>query len=138
MDQEMELAMEIEERKFDSLWALTQNGSLTYSSSENSRIDFMFHVIEGSSLERTTELLEASWKDSPLDTLKLLFYTRDIRKGKGCRAQFLLCLKWIYEKQFETLLKILEFFPEYGCYKDWFNLLLIALFDEIPHDCDER
>jgi len=117
---------------------LTQNLSLTFSTSADVRIDFMFHAIEGSDIDRTTDLLEKSWAKSPLDTLKLLFYTRDIRKGKGCRAQFLLCLKWIYDNEFDVLLKTLKFFPEFGCYKDLFNMLIHMLFNKLPYDAMEE
>lgn len=117
---------------------LTENESPTFSSSGDARLDFLFHVIEGSSLERTTELLTKSWAASPLDTMKLIMNVRDIRKGKGIRAQFLLCLKWLAEHQLDSLLANLKLFAEYGCWKDYLNLLLIVLFGELTYDCDTR
>ena len=117
---------------------LTENQAPTYSSSGDARLDFLFHVIEGSSLERTTDLLAKSWDHSPLDTMKLIMNVRDIRHGKGIRSQFLLCLKWLYENQLETLLTNLKLFAEFGCWKDYLNLLLIMLFGELTFDCDIR
>lgn len=118
--------------------ALTENLAPTYSSSGDARLDFLFHVIEGSSLERTTELLQKSWQHSPLDTMKLIMNVRDIRRGKGIRGQFLICLKWLYENQLDTLLTNLKLCAQFGCWKDYLNLLLIALFGELTYDCDTR
>ncbi|XP_017484682.1 PREDICTED: uncharacterized protein LOC108373323 [Rhagoletis zephyria] len=117
---------------------LTENEALTYSSSADARLDFLFHVIEGSSPERTTELLKASWAQAPLDTLKLVFNARDIRRGKGIRGQFLICAQWLIANQLETLLANLPLLTEpFGCWKDLLNVLMVALFSEaklLPHD----
>ena len=113
---------------------LTENRSLTYDSSGDCRLDFLFHAIEGSCLKRTTELLELSWKQSPLDTMKLVMNLRDIRHGKGIRTQFIICLKWLIENQLETLLLNLEQFTHFGCWKDYLNMLLVALFGELSYD----
>ena len=117
---------------------LTENEALTYSSSADARLDFLFHVIEGSSPERTTELLKASWAQAPLDTLKLIFNARDIRRGKGIRGQFLICAQWLIAHQLETLLANLPLLTEpFGCWKDLLNVLMVALFSEaklLPHD----
>lgn len=115
---------------------LTENFSLTFDSSSDARLDFFFHVIEGSSSERTTELLEKSWSQSPLDTMKMIINCRDIRGGKGIRPQALICLQWLYKNQYDNLLLNLAHFDEFGCWKDYLNLLLIALFDVLPHDVD--
>ncbi|OTF78741.1 hypothetical protein BLA29_001631 [Euroglyphus maynei] len=116
----------------------TENQSLTFDSSNDARLDFFFHVIEGSSPERTTELLEKSWSQSPLDTMKLIINCRDIRNGKGIRPQALICLQWLYKNQFDNLMLNLTFFDEFGCWKDYLNLLLIALFDVLPNDVNTK
>lgn len=108
---------------------------MTFSSSGDPRIDFLFNVIEGSSLRKTHDILEKSWKEYPLDTMKLVMNCRDIRSGKGIRAQFLICLKWLYENQFESLLINLQHFATFGCWKDLLNLLVIVLFDDLSYDC---
>nr|XP_027194579.1 uncharacterized protein LOC113789259 [Dermatophagoides pteronyssinus] len=114
----------------------TENLSLTFDSSNDARLDFFFHVIEGSSPERTVELLEKSWSQSPLDTMKMIINCRDIRGGKGIRPQALICLQWLYKNQFNNLMLNLVHFDEFGCWKDYLNLLLIALFDVLPNDVD--
>lgn len=114
--------------------SLTENQSLTFANSGDPRIDFFFNVIQGATLEKTHDLLEKSWKAHPLDTMKLVMNCRDIRGGKGIRAQFLICLRWLLENQFDTLMLNLPHFATFGCWKDLLNLLLIAIFEELPYD----
>lgn len=114
---------------------LTENSALTYSSSEDPRLDFFFHAIEGADEVKVFDLLEKSWKFCPLSTMKIIFNCRDIRKGKGNRPIFLICLKWLFVNQLPTLLANLKHFAEFGCWKDFLNLLQIVLFDTLTHDC---
>jgi len=75
-------------------------------------------------------MLEEAWKESPIDCLKLIFYTRDCRGGKGEKLIFAQSLKWIAEKHPETLKKNLDLIPFFGSWKDMFSLCSTVFEDE--------
>ncbi|KAF7491674.1 Uncharacterized protein SSS_08253 [Sarcoptes scabiei] len=96
---------------------LTQNEALTYSTSKDARLDFLFHVTESSLEEQTIEL--------------------DIRGGKGIGHQAAICFRWLYRNHFDDLLINLDQLSFFGYWKDYLNILLIALFNELPPDPDQ-
>ena len=52
-----------------------------------------------------------------------IFQMRDARGGKGERKLFLLSILHLYKSYPEKVLKILDFIPEYGYWKDFLLLL---------------
>eukprot|EP01118_Nematostelium_gracile_P007755 TRINITY_DN2535_c0_g1_i1.p1 TRINITY_DN2535_c0_g1~~TRINITY_DN2535_c0_g1_i1.p1 ORF type:complete len:535 (-),score=174.24 TRINITY_DN2535_c0_g1_i1:42-1478(-) len=68
-------------------------------------------------------MLQASWNENPLDTLKLIFQTRDCRGGKGEKLIFYNCLKWLATNHLETLKKNIEHVPFFGTWKDLLTLV---------------
>lgn len=107
----------------------TENNAVTYSSSGDSRLDFFFVVMEQTGEERTLGLLENSWNENPLHTLRLLANLRDIRGGKGIRVQYQQCLYWLYQNHPATLYHNLEELLGFGYCKDVLELLVIIMFD---------
>jgi hypothetical protein len=67
-------------------------------------------------------LLENAWAQSPEDTLKVIFYVRDCRGGRGLHDQFYMAVKWLLNNHPDTLLKNLKNIPTYGYWKDFLNL----------------
>lgn len=63
-------------------------------------------------------MLESSWNTSPLDTLKIIFHSRDCRGGKGERLQFTHALRWLSTCHRDVLIKNIKHIPFYGKYKD--------------------
>lgn len=63
-------------------------------------------------------ILGQSWEISPLDTLKIVFYLRDCRGGKGLRKIFYKSLEWIGNRYPEVVIANLENIPFYGRYAD--------------------
>jgi Domain of unknown function (DUF2828) len=102
----------------------TENGAKSLATTQNGRIDLFFKLLRNTSEEKTNNLLERSWEESPLDTLKIIFFTRNCRGGKGERKQFQNCINWLIEnRHVEVVRHNLENFPRYGFYKDLWNLL---------------
>lgn len=54
-------------------------------------------------------MLINSWNEDALDTLKIIFQMRDCRGGKGEKANFIKCLKWLMEAHPDTLEKNLVY-----------------------------
>jgi hypothetical protein len=102
----------------------TANGALSYISSYDPRVDFCFKTVRKIEDQHLFSLLNASLRYKLNDTLKLLFYVRDCRGGKGERAVFISCMRWIFNNHDNDFTPLLQYIPEYGTYKD---LLLCAL-----------
>jgi hypothetical protein len=102
---------------------VTENGTLSYASSLDPRLDLFYKSIRGNSSENMIELLEKSWSVNPRDTLRTLFYIRDCRGGKGERRIFLDGMKWLWNKDQSLFEKNLPCVPYYGCFKDLRKLL---------------
>lgn len=103
----------------------TQNGANTYGTTGSRVLDYF---AQGSALRsRTTDeienLFEMAFQESPLLTLRVLFYSRDIRGGQGERDTFRVILRSLAKNHTETLVKNLHLIPEFGRWDDLFVLL---------------
>ncbi|XP_054162017.1 uncharacterized protein LOC128959989 [Oppia nitens] len=109
--------------------SVTENKAPTFGTSADPRVDFFFHIIEDAQKDKTLDLLIKSWDCHSLDTLKLMAHMRDCRNGKGIRRQYHMCLVWLFNNQFPTLMANLKELVSFGYWKDLLNLLMILLFD---------
>lgn len=109
---------------------VTENGAPSLASTGSARVDLFAKWSRDTSNDYLTTLLDASWKESPLDTLKLIFQMRDCRGGKGERHQFHEAMKWLLKKDEATLLECLDHIPFYGRWKD-----LYVFFGTKVEDC---
>lgn len=99
--------------------ARTENGALSLATTSNSRVDFFFKILRDTPEETTLSLLERSWNEDPLDTLRLIFHLRDCRGiGKGEKAQFHRCISWLMQNYPQHVTCNLQHLPFYGSYKD--------------------
>ncbi|XP_054162016.1 uncharacterized protein LOC128959988 [Oppia nitens] len=108
---------------------VTENKAPTFGTSADPRVDFFFHIIEDAQKDKTLKLVKKSWKCHSLDTLKLMAHMRDCRNGKGIRRQYHMCLVWLFNNQFPTLMANLKELVSFGYWKDLLHLLMILLFD---------
>jgi hypothetical protein len=87
------------------------------------KLKFFYKVSRNTSENKLITYLENSWSEDALDTLKIIFYLRDCRGGKGEKLQSYRCYKWLANHHFDILYKNLHLLPEYGSYKDFLYLL---------------
>eukprot|EP01102_Stenamoeba_stenopodia_P003514 TRINITY_DN135_c0_g1_i1.p1 TRINITY_DN135_c0_g1~~TRINITY_DN135_c0_g1_i1.p1 ORF type:complete len:494 (-),score=142.80 TRINITY_DN135_c0_g1_i1:308-1789(-) len=104
----------------------TENSALSHSTTANGRIDLYFKTVRGINNELLVSLLENAWKESPLDTLKIIFQARDCRGGKGEKLIFQQMMKWLAENHLEVALKNLVHVPFFGSWKDVLNLVSVT------------
>ncbi|GAM17843.1 hypothetical protein SAMD00019534_010180 [Acytostelium subglobosum LB1] len=102
---------------------VTAKGSVAYTSTGDARVDLFYHTARGIADTQLTTLLAESWKVSPLDTLKIVFYNRDCRGGKGERQIFLTSITWMQEHHPETVAKNFSQIPNFGSWKDITHLI---------------
>jgi hypothetical protein len=99
-----------------------EKGSTSLSTSGNARVDLFFKTVRDIEVDHLERLLEASWKEDPLDTLKIAFYNRDCRGGKGERKIFRHSIHWIIKNHPQHFLENIELVSEFGRWEDllWF------------------
>lgn len=91
----------------------------------------LFRVTKDIPVEVLHSIVEASWGISPLDTLKIVFYLRDCRGGKGLREIFYKSLDWIGNRYPEVIIANFENIPFYGRYADLLVFFGTPLEDEM-------
>jgi len=118
--------------------AQTEKGAKSYSVSSDPRVDLFFKSVRNmpcsdftadEGTEEASEkylefLLEECWKTSPVDTLRLGFYIRDCRGGKGEKLLFWAFCRWLLREHVRDLRANMEHIPFYGSWKD---LLIVFL-----------
>ncbi|EFC39076.1 predicted protein [Naegleria gruberi] len=115
---------------------VTENGATTFSSSGSNLVDFFYFTVEGISQQKIHKLLDASWREQPLKTLKVIFFIRDIRNGKGENEIFYETQRWLALNHPQTFLENLKNVPTSGYWKDLQNVLLYIRYG--GHERDER
>ena len=118
--------MLLELLKQSSNKTLTENGAVTYETSNSNCVDLfaMIGALRNQSETRIIDLFEKAYIENKDIATKILFYTRDIRGGIGERKVFRTIVKWLANNYPETILKNIEYFTEFGRYDD-----LLSLFD---------
>jgi hypothetical protein len=113
--------------------AKTQNGAITHSTTLNNVLDLYFVAGASKSMpeESIIKMFIASLTEDTLLTIKLLFWSRDIREGAGVRRFFNICLKYLKEYNPELILKNIHLIPEYGRWSDLFDLITLNSNDEM-------
>ncbi len=119
--------------------ARTEKGAKSYSVSGDPRVDLFFKSVRGmpcASPEKPADaylesLLEECWKVSPMDTLKLGFYIRDCRGGKGEKALFWAFCWWLLRSHPSELGTNIQHVPFFGSWKDLLRVFSGTLSEEI-------
>lgn len=104
--------------------SLTENGALTYKSTQSKVLDLF--SMGGALRTRTpTEIekfISQALAEDKLLAIKCLFYLRDVRGGQGERRTFREALKILSTYNPKETLKLLPLIPEYGRWDDLFYL----------------
>jgi len=83
---------------------LTENAGVAYRSTNSPLLDLFSELEKTVSGPRLRELLQASWKEDALATLKIVWNARSIHLGKSDKESFYRCLGWIRTEHPETVL----------------------------------
>src|SRR5277367_6603178 len=108
-----------------SALARTENNAVTYSTSLQPLVDLFYAVKDKSNTHLIRQHLEAAWSIDALKALKLVFFLRDIRDGKGCSEEFYTAAQWLLKSHPETFkYNVVQFCPRFGYWKDLLQLLV--------------
>jgi hypothetical protein len=102
----------------------TENGAGAYDTTSDKTLDLFFHVnaMRGQSEEAMHQLFDQAFSENPLDAMRILFWSRDVRQGQGERRAFRVLLNWLAVNHPNELRKNLHLVPEYGRWDDLFSV----------------
>lgn len=100
----------------------TDNGALSHLPDSDCMALFA-RVTRATDLDQLQLWLRGAWEEDPLLALKLVFFTRNCRGGKGERKQGICCLQWLADFAPHTFRRNIEFLPRFGYFKDMLNFL---------------
>lgn len=106
----------------------TENGALGYSTTGQNLVDLNFKVPAHHNNVGIDELmkLDDSLRTDYIDTVKWMFFIRDIREGLGERDSFVKLYLEYWKQYPEDALRVLGLVPEYGRWKDLFDMLVFV------------
>ena len=103
----------------------TENNAVSYSTSLQPLVDLFYAVKDKSQAHLIRRHLEAAWNIDALKALKLVFFLRDVRDGKGCSEEFYTAAQWLLKSHPETFkYNVVQFCPRFGYWKDLLQLLV--------------
>jgi len=104
---------------------LTENGMSTNSSSLNHCVNLFFQIgaMRGMDKKRLLAKVSKAFNEDPLTTIKIIFWTRDVRGGAGERQIFRDCLLWLCDNHRNVLNKNIHLISEYGRWDDVLTLV---------------
>lgn len=102
----------------------TQNDMPTHSTSGSDFVDMFFKMggSRGMSKQEIERLLIKAFSDMPLETVKAIFYNRDIRGGQGERRSFRIFYRYLAENYSEIARKNIPNVPEFGRWDDFISV----------------
>lgn len=105
--------------------AYTENGAVTNETTGSDCLDLFASIgalRRASKDEVITRFIRAYTENADM-AMKLLFFARDIRGGLGERRVFRVILSWLAKNHPASVIKNLNYIPEYGRYDDLLVLL---------------
>jgi len=118
-------------------------GSDVYDSTGSSLLDLSIRLVRGAEAKDIRDRIRAfSGYDSPrsrdrlVDAFVLAFHTRNVRGGKGERDLFQELFVELYKCHPMEAVRVLKLIPQYGCWRDLFELATLSLTKGL--DCGEE
>ena len=103
----------------------TENGAVARNTTGMALLDF--YAISGAMRTRTAEdvlkVFKKAWKEDPLYALRAVFYTRDIRGGRGERRTARIILKYLAEYEGATVIENFDNLMEMGRADDFYEFV---------------
>lgn len=103
---------------------LTENGAVTLRTTGSDCLD-LFSTIGALRKADENDIIERfirAYCESPDTAMKILFYARDVRGGLGERRTFRILLRWLADNHSASVIKNIQYIPEFGRYDDLLEL----------------
>lgn len=103
---------------------VNEKGAISLATTNNACVDLFFKMTQDlHENENFYELINNSWEVSPLDTMKIIYHSRDCRGGKGTKKTFIEAIKYLSYEHYDWVEQNMSIIPIFGRYKDWIELL---------------
>lgn len=103
---------------------VNEKGAISLATTNNACVDLFFKMTQDlHKNENFYELINNSWEVSPLDTMKIIYQSRDCRGGKGTKKTFIEAIKYLSYEHYDWVEQNMSIIPTFGRYKDWIELL---------------
>ena len=103
---------------------VNEKGALSLATTNNACVDLFFKMNQDLHQNPNfVEWIDNSWEESPLDTMKIIFQSRDCRGGKGTKKTFINAMKYLSYEHPEWVEQNMSIIPTFGRYKDWIELI---------------
>lgn len=111
--------------KQESNLTYTQNGALTNSTSGSHCLDLFFRsgAMRNANEKDIADVVVRAYAENPEKTMKIVFYTRDIRGGIGERRFFRTAIKALLSFAPDSVKRNIPYFAEYGRFDDLLVLI---------------
>lgn len=111
--------------KNEQKWTRTENGAVALNTTSDALLD-LFSTIGALRSRDITEIetkVEEAYKEDALNTVKCIFYARDVREGLGEREVPRIALNYLARKHPEAVIKNIHLIREYGRWDDIYCLV---------------
>jgi hypothetical protein len=116
--------------------AVGVKGSDVYGTTGSQILDLSVLLVRGfdtlTMTSRLSEMLSHASEQDEDDIFVLAFQTRDIRGGKGERELFNIFFCYLVKERPHLAIPLLDLIPEFGCWRDLFQILEISLDAQAP------
>ena len=115
--------------KEDLSHTYTENGAQARTTSGDSCLDFFSTIgaLRGQEQSRVINLLENAYDEDKLTATRIMFYSRDVRKGLGERDLFRTMIRHMADRHPEAVRPNIHLIGEYGRYDDLYCLVGTSL-----------
>ena len=98
----------------------TENGAVTYRSTENFCLDFFYKAgaLRNADNDKIISAFVKAYTENHNLAMKILFFARDIRGGLGERKIFRICINWLALNSPDSVIKNIENIAEFGRYDE--------------------
>lgn len=111
---------------------LTDNKAISYKTTNSNLVDLFIKSVRNTSKKNINYMMKKAWNENPELTIKLIFYTRDIRNGKGEREISFYMLEFLREYMYDTYkINIKNLSLKYGRLKDLIDLAKTNIYNDI-------
>lgn len=111
--------------KNEQKWTRTENGAVALNTTGTALLD-LFSTIGALRQREPIEIetmVEEAYKEDALNTVKCLFYARDVREGLGERDTFRIALRYLAINHPEAVIGNINLISEYGRWDDIYCLV---------------
>lgn len=119
--------------KNEQKWTRTENGAVALNTTGTALLDLFSTIgaLRSRHPMNIETMVEEAYKEDALNTVKCIFYARDVREGLGEREVPRIALNYLARKHPEAIIKNIHLISEYGRWDDIYCLIDTPVEDKV-------